>query len=744
MADELINLRIDQMELGQPTPTDFGVYRDMVAGLTKKYDMAQFIVSPPSQNFAWVSNYDYDFDEFVTYQGQGYTSSVAGIDTNTGNIPSLTSPYWTPVATPSSGFVFWQAGAYTQTEVFVLHLLSDYIQIFRLVNVTRPYTSTNLLLEYASGDWDLLSETGYIGITKVAHGFAIDNVLTIKSGDWNLFVLGDKQLAIVKYVIDADHVIVVGVGPRVKVFTGLTPGAVYYAQNNSTFSTIESPHPLFVALTSTTAMLIASGDSSTSIPEFINANGQAVYIALGDQRIRGNGAVPGPTPLPNTVYEFEKATNTVVAIGSSDFVDATNGSAWPKFGIDVNSDTGTKPVIVHLGIDGATAGAHGGDGGNNFSSTGDNYPLLLSKATAALSVVGVQKVSAIFISIGFAESADSEATIYTAIADLVTRLTSDFGNRPIIFIKEVSTGSDNKKLSRVIRDILFAFPNVSVGVDLQTLQNAGNLPATDPTQTGNNKIGEMMARHVRYLATRSKVASSVLSMLHEEITTARQNLLATLMDTLSGNGSLENNIDFLAINKQSNEYNAYQGLNFLYSHPRQTLAAEVPTYISNDSLSVDGISKFLINPIIDTADYVNASQDDIIVLCRAKDNVTVSSRWLFGFNNGVTSAIGLKNEGVNIEYVVHDAAFTSHAGNIVDGVSGVMRINNDISLFQGGTVVDTANVASVAFTQSPGFGYLAGFGLYHQAKFQWVLVAKASGLDIAETIAAIDNVIDNW
>jgi hypothetical protein len=253
-----------------PTGGLAAVYNPLT-GVTESFDLSTLSTSG-SSDARWVSNYAYSEGEIVTYNGKLWESIIPGAASNTGNTPIEGQGNWTERSKSASGLTMYVPGVFTETEVFVLNTLDVFIQLFRLVSPTRPYNSVNFALEYSNGDWVLASERGYMAVSKAAHGFVLNDVLTFKAGNWNKFTTGDKALAIVKQVVDVDRVIVYLTGNRIKGLAGLTPNSVYYAQTDATISTVVSDTPLFVAISTTEAIQLSAGGSAIQlwVGEFIS------------------------------------------------------------------------------------------------------------------------------------------------------------------------------------------------------------------------------------------------------------------------------------------------------------------------------------------------------------------------------------------------------------------------------------------------------------------------------------------
>jgi hypothetical protein len=251
----LASAPIDQFdEVFELTENDLFALVQISTGKTVKVKGKYVGYAQPSTNYKWSSTFDYPEDAIVEYAGIWYLSLQTP---NLGKVPSspANAAYWEAQAKSAAGLTFWSAGVYTGDEVLVLRPIDGFIQLARLLDPTRPYLSDAFELEFASGAWELMSERGYIGIEKVAHGFAVNDVLTWKAGAWNKYAIGDSKMLLVRQVVDVDHVIAVLIGARLKNMVGLTPGAVYYAQNDGTVGTGVAGDAIFIAISATEAIL---------------------------------------------------------------------------------------------------------------------------------------------------------------------------------------------------------------------------------------------------------------------------------------------------------------------------------------------------------------------------------------------------------------------------------------------------------------------------------------------------------
>jgi hypothetical protein len=304
-------------ELLVPQPGNKIPVYDHTTGLTKQLDISLVLPTSPSSSYKWVSGFSYPLDAIVEHSGKWYRSLQAD---NLGQVPGLPgSLYWEESDVSGSGFVMYAPGVFVQDEVFVLNTLSGLIQLFRLdPAVDRPFNSTNFYKEFAEGIWGLASEDGYYALEKAAHGFAVNNVLTFKTGAWNKYTTDDKPLGLVTLVPDVNTAIVKLFGVVLKGLSGLAAGSLYYAQADGTLSTVESSAEVLIAISATEAILFSSGGSSSSGPRFRGAfdassgalpatdlrAGDEWYVSVDGILDPGDGGGPVPALANKSVIKY--------------------------------------------------------------------------------------------------------------------------------------------------------------------------------------------------------------------------------------------------------------------------------------------------------------------------------------------------------------------------------------------------------------------------------------------------------
>jgi len=112
---------------------------------------------PLPESLEWNDLTTYPINIIKSFEGNLWRSLQNGNLNNPPQVndpdnPSNPNPWWIQVTQSQSGDL-WQAGAFLDTNVSVFYLVDGVLQQFFLSNTTRPYSSSNLLTEWAAGDW---------------------------------------------------------------------------------------------------------------------------------------------------------------------------------------------------------------------------------------------------------------------------------------------------------------------------------------------------------------------------------------------------------------------------------------------------------------------------------------------------------------------------------------------------------------------------------------------------------------
>lgn len=195
------------------------------------------------------------------------------IDDNTANEPPVDpgtseDANWKEIS-PSAAAAIpeWAPGLYGAGLVIVFHNHSaDGPGLYVLLEPVRPFTSTNIESEITGGKWEKISGSSGVPsslqriVAKTAHGFAVKNVITLDESGVHVKVSNpaiENFVGLVTEVVDT-NTFRIHMSGYVTGLSGLTAGAVHYAQADGTLSTTFSAMPVLFADTTTSGYLIPS------------------------------------------------------------------------------------------------------------------------------------------------------------------------------------------------------------------------------------------------------------------------------------------------------------------------------------------------------------------------------------------------------------------------------------------------------------------------------------------------------
>lgn len=215
------------------------------------------------------------------------------IDNNIGNEPP-TNPAitedanWREIsASAAAAIPEWAPGVYGLGLVIVYHNHSTSgPSLFILLEPTRPFTSANIETEITAGQWaqiagDSIPSSLQRVVPKTAHGFAVKNLITLDGSGVHVKVSdpsSNKFVGLVTEVVDVDSFRIHTAG-YVTGLTGLTAGAIHYAQADGTLGTTETDMPVLFADSATSGYILASGASGGGGPKIATASGTNTYTA---------------------------------------------------------------------------------------------------------------------------------------------------------------------------------------------------------------------------------------------------------------------------------------------------------------------------------------------------------------------------------------------------------------------------------------------------------------------------------
>jgi len=179
MAAPLVNSDFPHLPPnGTFTGEDITAIWNFITGRTeyvKVKDLTAF--GNTTQNFEWVSPHPYLADEVVTRGGNWYQALVD----NNGVTPGTDDAVWALITKSSSGLVLWQAGVFPQDVVFVLSTHKGYLDLYYLVDVDRPFVSTDIEAEELNEQWESVISPR---VRKAA---------TMSAGDCQLDFVNDRE-----------------------------------------------------------------------------------------------------------------------------------------------------------------------------------------------------------------------------------------------------------------------------------------------------------------------------------------------------------------------------------------------------------------------------------------------------------------------------------------------------------------------------------------------------------------------
>jgi hypothetical protein len=485
-----------------------------------------------------------------------------------------------------------------------------------------------------------------------------------------------------------------------------------------------------------------------------NVNGEQLFGVVGDSNADGRGPTI-PTVASNTLYLWNGTSFSEITTQSVSNDDNTKGSIWQQFATDYKASTGHETLLVN----GASGGAEyypNGDN-NNWYTSGTLYAAWKTKMTNALSSAGLNTPKAIFVNLGINDvrSANSIADITTGVNSLVSRITSDYPNTPVIFIQvgrsEVADGTNSQKLYDM-RKLLIT--TIEANASLYMCGSGAALIGTSGyigdnlhyTQASNDFLGSMFNRWFVNSDVSNKWARAVVSSTFDNLSSGRKSLLATFITDQYNNGNYFK-IENLFLFKNSNSNNIFNDLTFL------SFAANAgATFTSNTSISTNGTTSVFTIGFIPSIYTGRSSTNDVIVGVKLKTKTTTGSSGFFGRIDASSNALVCYQGGApNTNYRVNDQTTSNlgtDAGFVANNLYSVARNGGTKYIIKNSTVDASASVASTgALNQAITIGGVNNNGsvsLFFNASYEYAFAAKYSDLDLSSFYTGIENVVTNW
>jgi hypothetical protein len=501
-------------------------------------------------------------------------------------------------------------------------------------------------------------------------------------------------------------------------------------------------------------------------PEYTNEDNQQAFLLIGDSIARGNSDAPGTEPTSGTVYQWDANTSSVIEVGDNDLLEVAaiktpNGSPWPRFGIEYNSATGKKPVFICTAIGGASW--YRANGSISWFTNGTIYADAVTKANNAISALGVSKVRAVFIVLGYNDSSDDYTLDYSYCTSLIDRINTDFDN-PKIYLgvpdrAVIDTAGRNTRLCELRkygRQLSFDYDNVELSMNLSNLNYwAGNYQ-TDNIHlnfAGNELLGTLLSRQINLLSTYHKHAKSIMGCTFTDLSTARKTLINNFIESQDLAGNLEI-FDNLYLYKNA----AIEDAEFDWMFVNNS-SLNLITFTANQYATTNGSSNRIVGPNIRVSQNNSNLESDAIYGVRIASNVTGSNVdcRIMGLRNGSTGAPILElaqTAGGQMAYRFCDNTVKIYTGDGSfqdDTLYSLARNGSNRYIFKNKTQDDTSTQASLSlsdtqFSLSIGARTLSGSTIdnYMAAQFLYFFAAKYSTFDLDSFYDEMETLIAGW
>lgn len=155
------------------------------------YRMNYAIIQPGAStaDYRWNPSVDYGVGDIVTNSDKIWESLVTP---NLNQVPLEGGGFWTERSKSKSGFAYWQAGVFTDDDVYVLYTLGGNTFFYELVDPARPYNSTDFEDELADDKWRRIGTIEDI-LGTVLDGLVLTDASDITDDDTILEALGKAQ-----------------------------------------------------------------------------------------------------------------------------------------------------------------------------------------------------------------------------------------------------------------------------------------------------------------------------------------------------------------------------------------------------------------------------------------------------------------------------------------------------------------------------------------------------------------------
>lgn len=501
-----------------------------------------------------------------------------------------------------------------------------------------------------------------------------------------------------------------------------------------------------------------TGGSQAPSDGFTNSDGQQAFVIIGDSLFSGaaNNTGIGPTTLAGTCYEWDNTNSELDELTTQDLSTSTvnNGTPFKKFALDYNAATGKKPVFVACGASGSEFSPNGDN--NNWSTTGTLYAAMKTKTDNCLAFLGVERPRKIWVCAGINDSRGAVAvgTITADITSLFDRLTTDYPDTEIGIVitgrKEANvTDTRTGPIRAQLRTEAVNRTNVQVVANLASyftwaLYGADNLHLT---QTGNNFLGEQLARFEATDSSFNKWARGVIACLYSDVTSGRKTLINTVITNLGLNWNKVPSF-FFAKAADKNSFMTDWGM----------MAESYDggfTFTANDCITTNGTSTYFQTGYPPAnIPFGGLSQNNIAYTVKNKQVISNDgvTRRLFGTTNGTVAIQLSQTVGTNINYTCQGNASKAYVTETTfeDGASYTLGRDGASTprLLKNGVLVDSGTNSSNGFTtRVMTYGCNDGNGVnasFINADYHVMAVHSYTDFDHVLFNTEISRLVNNW
>lgn len=447
---------------------------------------------------------------------------------------------------------------------------------------------------------------------------------------------------------------------------------------------------------------------------------QTVYgmIRLGDSIPRGANdeglpGVPGPTPLPNTVFDFEDGV--IVQVTDHDVHDAEGttpeaigGSPWPQYGILYNAATGKKICFVPGAFGGSSISASD-QAGRWWTNTGPGslWQTAVDNATAFVAAGGV--LEKIVIGTLVNDYRDpvppTAAEAKIAYQDLINRSIAQWPGLPIYIFQVPTVETVNTSLAAQLRIVIMELieENANVHLAINPLGDGAkgyiSADTVHRNQTGNNAEGSQLFHYeISHADVTNKKIRTALSSFDTQLSTAHKAAVIAFMEGLITDGNFDAVDSFCPLVSRTSNNNKLDLFSFV---PR---GIDVATHVPNVGVSTNGTTERIRTGWVPAWYGRRSTQDDVLYGVKTGTITTASgtTACLFGTDLGTgdfyvqmaTGGISYRvNDGTTTTWTTGEGGDSKFAN---DAVYAAGRIGTKKFLMKDTTEVDSATVTSTA------------------------------------------------